>query len=129
MGNATRNNVYGGKVMEKKYLFTDFVFADILEYIPIWKWQELQMGVLEKFLSKSDVIRYATFSLEENMKNYNDVLNLVVMGDDVTFDYLLSKLSAEETLISDSKIINKWRYAMLFQLYLEKDKYEKVYIL
>ena len=116
--------------MGKKYLYTDFVFDDIWEYIPNWQWSEIKTGILECFISTDDVVKYAVHILEIGIDNYDDVLNLAIMED---YDYddilcLVEKLSSEEFLICEKQIVNKWRFAMLLQLFQNKHKYTNVYM-
>ena len=93
--------------MGKEYLYTDFVFDDIWECIPEWKWREINIGLLEKFISTKDAVKYALYVLEVGIDNYDDVLNLAIMEDDSDIVCLVEKLSFAEFPICDKQIINK----------------------
>jgi len=108
--------------------YKDFAFAEIVNYIPSWSWPELKFGVENRIISKNNIIDYAKDCLEENMENFEVVLEIVILDDKEDILRLINKLIVlENKNIETAIIIDKWRFAILLYLYMNRDKYSNVY--
>ena len=111
--------------METKYKMFDF--AKIVKAIHYWSWQELIWGQRNHIIRNRDIIEYAKYMLEEDIKGFSDVLELSIANEDEDITSLLVKLADLDEEGPDEAIKEKWQYAILLDLYNNQDEYDNVY--
>lgn len=107
--------------------YKDFLFTDIIKYIPNWTWQELKVALENKMISREDIIDYAKMILEEDIDNFDIILEIAIADVNDVLLPLMNKLITLENKQNEIEILNKWRFSILLYLYLNKDKYNNVY--
>ena len=112
--------------MEDK-MYKNFVFSNIIDYIRNWTWQELFVGVEESIITVKNVVEYAKYIIAENVSDYEIVLSVIIAERDDEIMELVSSLTKGEKATGKQIILDKWRYAILLDLYFKKEKYINVY--
>ncbi|EAF2801659.1 DUF2247 family protein [Listeria monocytogenes] len=116
---------------EQRYrnpLYNDFDFLKINEFIEAWTWQELATGLKYSIISRDDIVEYANKILGDKTLNFETVLELAIVNPLEDIIPILKKLLSFEEIQSEDYIMDKWRFAMLLQLYINKGKYDNVYV-
>lgn len=108
-------------------MFTGFVFLDILKHIPKWSWDELEIGLKIGYITYKDIIEYAKHILDDNTEDYTYVLDLAIAEKNDDISGILNKLVTKSLINDEEIIVGKWRYAILLQLFINRDAYENVY--
>ena len=111
--------------METKYKLFDF--TKIVKNINYWSWQELTWGQRKHIIRNRDIIEYAKYVLEEDIKGFNEVLELSIADEDEDITSLLVQLANLDKVETDEAIQEKWQYAILLDLYNNQDSYDNVY--
>jgi Uncharacterized protein conserved in bacteria len=111
--------------MEMKYKMFDF--AKIVKTINYWSWKELIWGQRNRIIRNKDIIEYAKNVLEEDIKRFDEVLELSIADEDEDIASLLVQLANLDKVETDEAIQEKWRYAILLDLYNNQDSYDNVY--
>ncbi|MCQ9209567.1 DUF2247 family protein [Granulicatella seriolae] len=89
-----------------------------------WLWQEILYGMENKILTRSDVINYATRILDEDILGFDWVLKIVIAKDYEDILPYIHELIDLEDDEDTSIILDRWRYAILKELYSKKSNYE-----
>ena len=103
-------------------LYKDFKFSEVIKLIQNWTWRELSVGI-----KNNDIIEYSKIVLQDGIQNFDLILEIAisdVLDDIKSKAQVLVNLEDNEDI---EKIMDKWRFAMLLQLYFNKDKYSNVY--
>ena len=112
--------------MEDK-MYKDFVFSNIIDYIRNWTWQELFVGVEESIITAKNVVEYAKYIIAENISDYEIVISVIIAERDEEIMKLVKSLTKGEKATDKQIILDKWRYAILLDLYFQKEKNTNVY--
>ena len=108
-------------------LYKDFKFSEVIKLIQNWTWRELSVGLENEIIKNNDIIEYSKIVLQDGIQNFDLILESAisdVLDDIKSKAQVLVNLEDNEDI---EKIMDKWRFAMLLQLYFNKDKYSNVY--
>ena len=108
-------------------LYKDFKFLEMIDFIQNWTWRELNIGLEIELIDNVDVIEYSKSILQEGIQNFDLILDIAI-SDDV--EDIKSKVQVLANLEKDEQIdviMDKWRFAMLLQLYFKREQYTNVY--
>ena len=108
-------------------MYKDFVFRDTIVYIHNWTWQELLVGVEELIITMQMVVEYAKKIINEETTNYEMVINVIIAERCEEITESVERLAKEESLKDRKTILDKWRYAILLDLYFKREEYVNVY--
>lgn len=89
-----------------------------------WSWQELLYGMENKIIDRSEVINFATHVLDEGILGFDWVLKIAIADEyEDILPYIHELINLEDS--EDNIMIqDKWRYAILKELYAKKSNYE-----
>lgn len=108
-------------------LYKDFKFLEMIDFIQNWTWRELNIGLEIELINNVDVIEYSKSILQEGIQNFDLIIDIAI-SDDV--EDIKSKVQVLANLEKDEQIdviMDKWRFAILLQLYFKRDQYTNVY--
>ncbi|MBC1425574.1 DUF2247 family protein [Listeria seeligeri] len=89
-----------------------------------WNWQEILYGMENKIIARSEVINYATHVLDEGILGFDWVLKVAIADEYEDILPYIHELIYLEDSEDNSTIQDKWRYAILKELYANKSNYE-----
>lgn len=94
---------------------------NLLQLIPIWTWSEIAFGLEEKILTEKDIMAYAKQILEDNMEQYELVMELAI-ADEEEVGNLLLKLVCNSEKEEEDTIRSKWMFAIIYNNYIYDKK-------
>lgn len=93
-------------------------FSALKQVRKMWTWQEIQWGKQQEIVQSADAIAYAVELLNENRKDFSELLNLAIEdGDSDNIDREIAILCHLEENETDERILFIWRKTILEWLY------------
>lgn len=110
-----------------KPLYKDFKFSKIINIIQDWSWRELSIGLDIGLITNVDIINYAKTILQNDMPNFDMILEIAIGDNQDEIKHKMQKIIDSEGVESTDNIMDKWRFAMLLDLYFNRKEYSNVY--
>lgn len=108
-------------------LYKDFKFFEIIKLIQNWTWREMSVGLEIEIIKNNDVIEYSKVILQDGIQNFDLILEIAISDALDDINHKVRKLVNLEDDEDIERIMDKWCFAMLLQLYFNRNKYSNIY--